>query len=80
MKTWLIALPLVCLAGVAVADGQSELDSAGQQPVAAAPQPAKAKTRGHAPKHLPRGDIRQCLELKSYPDIIRCSERRRSAR
>ena len=80
MKTWLIALPLVCLAGAAVADGHSELESAGQQPAATAPQPAKPKMRGHAPKNLPRGDIRQCLELKSYPDIIRCSERRRPAR
>lgn len=40
-----------------------------------APKPATAaKSKRHKARHLPHGDLRQCLELKDSKAIIRCAE------
>jgi hypothetical protein len=70
MKTWLISLPLMCVVGVAMADGV-EMD--GTANPSAAP-PARQQTA--KPKHPPRGDLRYCLDLKTNEAIIRCAEKR----
>jgi hypothetical protein len=75
MKTWLIALPLVCLFSAAVAD-EVQKDQAGTQARARASAP-KARYGMHKAmtnRRLPRGDLRDCLEQKTNEAIIRCSE------
>ncbi len=70
MKTWFISLPLVCMVGIAFAEG-GEMDSAAGQAA-----PAAAKTQMAKPKHPPRGDLRYCLALKTNEAIIRCTEKK----
>ena len=74
-KIAIMVLPLLCAAGLAMADGMDKADTAAQQEAAA---PAKAavhhRMARHAKKRLPRGDIRHCLDLKTDAAIIRCSE------
>lgn len=68
--------------GTAPAAAPAEAAAAPAAEPAAAPvkakAPAKAKTRGRTakrgPKTLPKGDLRQCLDLKGDAEIIRCSE------
>ena len=93
MKTWFIALPLLCAVGVAMAQGVEKEGAADQPEAAAAPAepaaipakakaPAKAPSRGRMgtrrPKSLPTGDMRHCLDLKTSAEIIRCAETRRN--
>ena len=70
MKTWFISLPLVCMVGVALAEG-GEMDTTANQAATAA-----AKTKVAKPKHPPRGDLRHCLDLETNEAIIRCSEKK----
>ena len=70
MKTWFIALPLVCGVGVAMAESV-ERDGAAHRTAAAPAQKQMAK-----PKHPPRGDLRYCLDLKTNEAIIRCAEKK----
>ena len=81
MKTWLIALPLVCMVGVATAAGPENEQPPGQAQAGAihhkAPHKAHHSMRKHSARHYPRGDMRYCLDLKDNKAIIRCSESRR---
>jgi hypothetical protein len=70
MKTWFISLPLVCVVGVAMAEGVAK-DGTENQTAS-----ATAQTKLVKPKHPPRGDLRYCLDLKSNEAIIRCSEKK----
>lgn len=78
MKIGMMALPLMCLAGVALAAGENEPATA-PVPSGAAPgmEPAHYRMVNNKKKTLPSGDLRQCLELKTGKEIIRCSETRR---
>jgi len=80
MKTWLIPLPFLFVAGLASAadpvptSATPKADEAATP--AAAPKPtATVKTRRHPIRHLPRGDLRYCLDLKDHKAIIACAER-----
>jgi hypothetical protein len=73
MKRWLIALPLLFAVSLAKADDKPPQK---EPPKADAP-PAKVshpEKRKHGPRHLPKGDLRYCLDLKNNEAIIRCSE------
>jgi len=70
MKTWFISLPLMCVAGVAMAEGPEMEGTANQT---AAPPAQKQTVK---PKHPPRGDLRYCLDLKTNEAIIRCAEKK----
>jgi hypothetical protein len=78
MKIGFIMLPLLCAAGVAMAEGESER-AADQKETVAVPGKAQAHYRvvKNKPKRLPGGDLRHCLELKTNEEIILCSETRR---
>lgn len=89
MKTWLIVLPFVALSGVclsgtvlagetpqtepAPATAPAKGAPAKVAPTTGLPGPKDVKS-GHAPKHLPHGDIRRCLDKPTYIEVIRCSE------
>lgn len=78
MKTWWIALPLLLVAGWALADGMEPMpamDEAAEVPAEPAPgSRKKAKTRRHKAIRLPSGDLRHCLDLTDNAAIIRCAE------
>ena len=74
MKTGLILLPLLCAANVAMANGAGKAGAAGPATAAVAPAKTQARMQAHRPGHLPRGDLRRCLDLKSDAAIIRCAE------
>jgi hypothetical protein len=78
-KIGIMALPLLCAAGFAMADGMETEGTAAQMEPAAvsAKAPAHYRMARHGVMRLPRGDIRQCLDLKTNAEIIRCSETRR---
>ena len=78
MKIGLLMVPLVCAASVAMAAGEVKPAMA-PEPSGATPgdSPAKYRVVNNKNKVLPRGDLRQCLELKTSKEIIRCSETRR---
>jgi len=74
MKYWLIALPLLFVFCSAKAD---EPPQAKEHVHASGAMPAKAdhaKEPKYSKRHLPRGDLRFCLKLKSNEAIIRCAE------
>ena len=84
MKTWIYALPLLCVVNLAPAADMGSARDADQRQSAA----ASAKPAGHHRMHkrtirkfrsvkLPRGDLRYCLDRKTNKAIIRCSEKRR---
>jgi len=77
MKIRFIALPLLCVAGVAMADGVDR--EAGQAGAVAAQERMQERERAHTRRttRLPQGDLRHCLDLKTNEAIIRCSETRR---
>jgi hypothetical protein len=79
MKTWFIALTLLCAVGVAMANEVETEPAADQMATVAAPGKAQVHDRiyKHKSKGLPRGDLRHCLDLKTSKEIIRCSETRR---
>jgi hypothetical protein len=84
MKTWLITPLLLCAAGLALAADKAPAPAPAHPPEAVKPEPAPdtqaaapampAKSMHHKAGHLPRGDLRHCLELKDSKAIIRCSE------
>ena len=78
-KIGFMMLPLLCAAGVAMADSMGKEGAAEPMASAAAPvnAPAHYRMASHGMKRLPSGDIRHCLDLKTSADIIRCSETRR---
>jgi|GEM_PF-2204230 len=79
------ALPLIALlslAGPAWADAPPEASREMQalnEAYAEAAPPARARpiSSRWAPKRLPRGDLRHCLELQDNDAIIRCAEKLR---
>ncbi len=77
MKIRFIALPFLCVAGVAMADGVDREAEAAQS--VAAQERGQARERMHTRKttRLPRGDLRHCLDLQTNETIIRCAETRR---
>lgn len=83
MKTWLITLPFLCLAGGAMA--QDAAPDAASAPADAAASPARAEAadavpvKAAKPKMRQRqgGDIRRCLDKKDNEAIIRCTEQGR---
>lgn len=79
MKIWLMALPFVWAAHIAMADSIEAEGPADQAATEAVPAraPAHYRLANHRMKRLPSGDIRHCLDRKSSEDIIRCSESRR---
>lgn len=79
-KIGLMLLPLLCAAGVAMADSMGKEGVAEQMESAAVPAKAPAHYRmaRSGMKRLPGGDIRHCLDRKTSAEIIRCSETRRS--
>jgi hypothetical protein len=75
MKNWLIALPFLFAASLAMADEKSQPSV--QPKAAMTPTKANhAERQKHKVRHLPRGDLRYCLELKNNKAIIRCAETR----
>ena len=78
MKIGLLMLPFVCVASVAMAAGETG-PVVTPKPSVAAPSdsPAHNRVANSKKKVLPSGDLRQCLELKTSKEIIRCSETRR---
>jgi hypothetical protein len=76
MRIGLIALPFLCLAGVASADGRESAGVTAGQTEKAAPARAQVRARMAGPraKYLPRGDLRYCLDRKTEAAIIRCAE------
>lgn len=82
MKTWMITLPLLCMASVAMADDvQKDQAAAPTQAISVrhkAPHGVhKRMMKRLRPVNLPRGDLRYCLERKTDEEIIRCAEERR---
>jgi hypothetical protein len=78
MKTWMITLPFLLVAGIATAADPAPTPQPEVAPAAEQAAPAKpAKAKRHKVRHLPRGDLRSCLELKDNKAIIACSEKRR---
>jgi hypothetical protein len=83
MKIWPITLSLLCTAGIALADDKAQAPAAAQPEAATtvAEKAAPAKPKRHRTakkvKRLPRGDLRECLELKDNKAIIACSEQRK---
>jgi len=75
MKTWLITLPMLCVASIAIAADEMPVPAA-QPEAAMAEEPAEhaAPMGHHRVKRLPRGDLRKCLELTNNEAIIRCAE------
>ena len=75
-KIGFIALPLLCAAGLAMADSMEKEGTADQMQSAAAPSmaPAHYRMARHGVKRLPSGDIRHCLDMQTNEAIIRCSE------
>lgn len=75
MKIGLMVLPFVCAASVAIAAVEGAPAMA-PEPSGAAPgmEPAHYRMINSKKKTLPSGDLRQCLELKTSKEIIRCSE------
>lgn len=80
MKTWLMALPLLCAAGMAMAQG-AEGSGAALQESAATQEQVRAQTQERTQASKPRpakgGDIRQCLDRKSNKEIHRCAAPKR---
>ena len=78
-KIGLMLLPLLCAAGVAMADSMGKEGPAEPREAAAAPAKAPAHYRmaRSGMKRLPSGDIRHCLDMKTSAEIIRCAETRR---
>jgi hypothetical protein len=79
MKHLLIGLAALVIAPAVMASEPAPA-KAGQEPTvkaAAAKTHASKKKRAPAGKqHLPSGDLRHCLELKTNAEIIKCSEGR----
>ncbi|KVW94979.1 hypothetical protein [Thiobacillus denitrificans] len=77
MKIKFLALPLLCVAGVAMADGVDREAESAQ--TVAAQERVQDREQMHARKttRLPQGDLRHCLDLQTNDAIIRCSETRR---
>lgn len=83
MKTWLITLPFLCLAGGAMA--QATTPDAASAPTDAAASQAKADAADAAPVKAAKpkvrkrqgGDIRSCLDKQDDKAIIRCAEQGR---
>lgn len=79
MKIWMITFPFLLAAGLAAAADPAPKADATPEAVFAAEQPAAVrqhKTKHHQARNLPKGDLRQCLELKDNKAIIACSEKR----
>jgi hypothetical protein len=75
MKTCLITLPLLFAVNVALADDMSPEPAKAQGNAAMVQEKAQATpTTRHRARHLPRGDLRKCLDLKDNDAIIRCAE------
>lgn len=87
MKIWLMILSAAAFAGLSGTALAVDAPVTAEPAVAApnvksekaatpAPKPVRAAhKRSH--RTFPRGDIRQCLDHKSYAEVIRCSEQRR---
>ncbi len=82
------ALPLIALLGLAGptwADAPPELSRETAAPAethpehtaSGEPERARPVSSRWAPKRLPRGDLRHCLELQDNDTIIRCAEKLR---
>lgn len=89
MKPWIMTLPFVCVASVAMAQGvddgasgagatqalQLASASRAQAPAVSKPLRTAARRSGErGARSLPRGDVRHCLDLKTQVGVIRCSE------
>jgi len=80
MKTWFIALPLVCMVSVAMAGGvekDQKNQPAGQTQAGSIRHTAHHGMHKHRMGHFPRHDMRYCLDQKTNKAIIACSESRR---
>ena len=80
MKTWLITLPILCAATLAMADEippeptEAQPQAAMTQETAKPAKPMRHTRHTHRVTRLPRGDLRHCLDLTDNEDIIRCAE------
>lgn len=70
MKTWLIALPLLCMSPYALADEMAPPAAAETAPQAQKKMTAQEKARLH------QRDMRHCLEKKTNREIHRCAVRK----
>lgn len=77
MKTriWLIALPLLGVAGGAFAQSAAPEAPATEPAVATGQTPAKAGPSGTRPRQ--GGDLRRCLDKRDDKAVIRCAEQGR---
>lgn len=78
MKIWLITLPLLCVAGAAMAQetGPAGADAAQAQEQLQDKAQVQAQVRDQKAKAKPRqgADMRHCLDKKDSKAIIRCAE------
>ncbi|NTV88348.1 MAG: hypothetical protein HGA21_16600 [Burkholderiaceae bacterium] len=73
MNIRLMALPLLCVVGVAMAQGVGKDAMGGEgEPVAAQEQVREKATVGTVKRQ--GGDMRHCLNKKTTKAIIRCAE------
>jgi hypothetical protein len=88
MKPWIMTLPFVCVASVAMAQGvddgagganatpELQLASATHAQAPSVSEPRRTAARGgkRGARSLPKGDVRHCLDFKTQVGVIRCSE------
>lgn len=76
MKNRLISLALLCIAGLAFAEGTPASPAAGNE-TASSPTPPRAHAKPPKRKlaRMPQGDMRHCLDQDSNLAIIRCAEK-----
>lgn len=73
MNKILMALPLLCAAGVVLAQGGAA-DGAATMETTQAREQAQAQMTVRKPRPQEGPDLRHCLELKTNAAIIRCAE------
>jgi hypothetical protein len=73
MKPWLIAVPFLFATSLATAAEQPQQDVQPDTAMTTA-KVSYVNKHKHSVRHLPRGDLRYCLELKDNEAIIRCAE------
>jgi hypothetical protein len=80
-KTWLVALPILCMAGVAMAQSAAQ-DEAQVQSEAQAREEAQVREEVQVQEQKPTAstrkrqgaDMRHCLDKKDPKEISRCAE------
>lgn len=80
-KTWLMALPVLCMAGLAMAQGAAQ-DEGQVQSEAQVREEVQVREEAQVQEQKPTSstrkrqgaDMRHCLDKKDPKDVIRCAE------